>query len=252
MEALRSRTMTALVYPALLLGVGLVVLGFLLGWVLPGFADVLKDGSEQLSPLARFILSVGVTLGETRTLWMGVLAGLTVLGGVVLSRPTLRQAAVQRAARLPGLRLTLRLLHASRYFSTVATLTQGGMPAVAALQLATPLLLPEGQRHMAAAVRALQQGQDLARSVSSHAGPRHADVFGDAVVGRLLAVGQRTGALSHTLERIAALLESRTSRRVERWSRSLEPVLMVLLGLLIGGVVLLMYVPLIELSAGMP
>lgn len=249
LDELRNRTVTALVYPALLLSVGLAVLVFLLGWVLPGFSDVLQDGAEQLTPLARAILGLGAWLGAHRGLWvLALLCGAVTLG-LVWMQPPARLALMQLVSRLPGLAGTLQLLHASRFFSTVATLTQGGLSAVSALELATPLLLPEGQRHLAEAVVRLRTGQPLAQSLSPST---DRSLFGDDVVGRLLEVGQRTGELPRTLERISALLEARTTRRVERLSRSLEPLLMVLLGVLVGAVVLMMYVPLIELSAGMP
>lgn len=249
LDELRTRTLTALVYPALLLTVGLGVLVFLMGWVLPGFAEVLREGAEQLTPLARAILTLGAWLGEHRSAWLTLMSVCVLVAAAALSIESSRQALVQTLARLPGLRGTLRLLHASRFFSTVATLTQGGLTAVAALELAAPLLMPEGRRHVDRAVMQLRSGQALAHSLGVRTGH---DVFGDEVVGRLLEVGQRTGELSRTLERIAALLEARTARRVERLSRSVEPMLMVLLGALVGGVVLMMYVPLIELSAGMP
>lgn len=245
LEALGSRTITALVYPALLLTVGLAVLAFLLGWVLPGFSQVLQDGAQQLTPLARAILAAGAWLGAHRQIWIGLLVLLAVLCAAALLEPRSRLQMLEWATRLPGLSHTLRLLHASRFFSTVATLTQGGLTAVQALELAVPLLLPQGRAHLEQAVRQLRSGQPLASSLEG-------EVFGDEVVARLLEVGQRTGELPRTLERISTLLEARTARRVERLSRSLEPVLMVLLGALVGGVVLMMYVPLIELSAGMP
>lgn len=245
LDGLRSKASTALVYPLLLLAVGVAVLGFLLGWVLPGFSDVLRGNSEALSPLARSILQLGMALGSTRIYWLSaLLLGILAVGTAMVTASG-RAWLLAGVAALPGLRTTLRLLHSSRFFSTVATLTQGGMPAVAALELAQAMLLPEGQRHLRDALVRLREGQSLAATLP-------AAVFGDPVVGRLLEVGQRTGELPRTLERISGLLEARTTRRVERMTRALEPVLMVVLGLMVGSVVLLMYVPLIELSAGMP
>lgn len=243
-EAARGQIVSALVYPVLLLVVGLLVTAFLLGWVVPSFAGAIDGRTAGLSSTAQALLAVCEVLGRTRSAWIGAIV-LLVLGlAAVLARPAGRRALTEYAASLSALRPTLRLLHASRFFATAGTLTQAGLPAPAAFELAAPLLLSEGQAHIYRALSALRAGRPLASSLE---GP----VFGDPVVGRLLEVGQRTGALPATLLRITTLLEARAARRVQRLVRVFEPALMVMLGGLIGGIVLLMYVPLLELSAAL-
>jgi general secretion pathway protein F len=243
-ESARGQIVSALVYPLLLLAVGLAVTAFLLGWVVPSFAGAIDGRANGLSGTAQTLLAVGEVLGRTRGWWLSGLVVVALGLAALLASPSGRRALAERAASLSALRPTLRLLHASRFFATAGTLTQSGLPAPTAFELAAPLLLSEGRAHVEKALTALRAGRPLASSLEGA-------VFGDPVVGRLLEVGQRTGALPATLLRITTLLEARATRRVQRLVRVFEPALMVLLGVLIGGIVLLMYVPLLEISSAL-
>ena len=244
LEALRSQLVSAAIYPALVITVGLAVVVFLLGWVLPSFAGVLDGRAQGLSDATARVVGWGAALGQHRGVWLGALAATLLAAALPLAWPGGRQWLLQTAASLPGLRPMLRLLHASRFFASCSTLTQGGVPAVQALALAAPLLLPEAREPMARALAHLRAGKPLADVLP-------ADLLGDPVVPRLLEVGQRTGALPATLARIATLLEARVARRLQRLLKVLEPALMLLVGLGVGGVVLLMYLPLLELSSSL-
>ncbi|GCL66276.1 type II secretion system F family protein [Pseudaquabacterium pictum] len=244
LEALRNQLVSAAIYPALVTVVGLGVVVFLLGWVLPSFTSVLDGRTSGLSGATARLVRWAVALGEHRSVWLAALGAALAAVSLPLAWPGGRQRLQQVAARLPGLRPTLRLLHASRFFASCSTLTQGGVPAVQALELAAPLLLDEARAPMRQALARLRAGEALAEVLP-------ADLLGDPVVPRLLEVGQRTGALPATLARIAVLLEARVARQLQRLIKLLEPALMLLVGLGVGGVVLLMYLPLLELSSSL-
>ncbi|MEK8052497.1 type II secretion system F family protein [Ideonella sp. DXS22W] len=243
-QALRQQLQSALVYPTLLLAVALGVVLFLLGWMVPQFATVVADADAALSPAAQRLVATGRWLGEHRARWLGALGLVLASLVLLLCRADGRARLLAALSRWPGLQHTLLLLGGSRFFATVGMLTQAGLPLTQALELAQPLLLPAGREHLRGVLVQLRTGRALADCLDS----RH---FGDPVVGRLLEVGQRTGDLPATLARLTLLLEARAARRMAHLSHAFEPALMLLLGGLIGGVVLLMYVPLLELSSAL-
>jgi len=135
----------------------------------------------------------------------------------------------------------MRIYQLSRLYRTLAMLLRGGMPAVVAMRNAGELLRPELRQQLALARRDVEQGQAMADALAQHG-------LTTPVAGRMLRVGQRTGRMSELMERIAAYYEDDMARSIEWFTRLFEPLLMLLIGALIGGIVLLMYLPIFDLA----
>lgn len=246
LNAVRDRMLAASVYPALLIGVGLLVVLFLMGYVVPRFSKVYEDvGRDHLPALSRALMEWGQFVGEHAGAFTLIsLAGLAALG-YALTRPALRAAMVRRLWRLPVIGEQLRVYQLSRFTRTVAMLLKGGIPLVAALDMTDSLLRQPALRSgLEAARQAIREG----RLVS--------DAFGGnglatEVGTRLLVVGERSGELGDMMERIAAFYDAQIARAVEWASRMFEPLLMILIGFLIGGIVILMYLPIFELASSL-
>lgn len=246
LNAVRDKMLAASAYPALLVGVGLLVVLFLLGYVVPRFAKVYEDvGGERLPALSRALMQWGQFAGEHAAAFaLAAAAGLAGLA-YALSRPALRAAIMRRLWQLPFLGEQLRLYQLARFTRTVAMLLKGGVPLVAALDMTDSLLpQPALQAGLLKARQAIREG----RTVS--------DAFGvnglSTEVGtRLLIVGERSGELGGMMERIAVFYDEQISRTVDWASRLFEPVLMTLIGFLIGGIVILMYLPIFELASSL-
>lgn len=240
-EALRSHVVSSAIYPVLLVVVASVVLMFLMAVVVPRFADVIGQGGATLSEGAQRLLAAGGWLGEMRSVWVPLVVALPLallaIGASEPGRELLRRAL----ARIPGVGDALRDMHRARFFSTVATLALGGVPALRALELGASLLLPADRDGLRLGADAVRRGEPIASALAGQP-------FEDPVVLRLLEIGQRTGGLPESLERIGALLDARVGRRIDRLMRVFEPALMLAIGALIGLVVILMYVPILELA----
>jgi general secretion pathway protein F len=251
LRELRSRVVGAAIYPATLLVVGGLVVIFLLGIVVPRFAPLI-EGSQRDLPLASgMLMAVGTTIAAHPLVFGGVLAFLLAAAGVVLVR------GVRNGWRLAGLQRLwivgplIRLFRHAQFFRTAGMLVGGGVPIVRAMAMCGDLLTPEDQYALgrdhpnrSGALGSIAQGQPMSTALAA-AG------IADDVATRMLEVAERTGQLAPALERIAQFQEYAMGRALDLATRLIEPALMVLIGLVIGGIVVLMYLPIFELASGL-
>jgi general secretion pathway protein F len=120
-------------------------------------------------------------------------------------------------------------------------LIRGGMPAVAALDMSSGLLRTESRTAFAAATLAVREGQSLAQAMESNG-------LTTAVAARMLRVGERSGNMGEMMERIADFCDEELARWVAVATRLIEPLLMTVIGLIIGVIVVLMYFPIFQLA----
>ncbi|MCR5881413.1 type II secretion system F family protein [Rhizobacter sp. J219] len=239
---LRHRLSSTAIYPALLMGVGGLVLLFLLFYVMPRFARVFEGMTGELPWSARAMVAWSQLLGGHGA-WLVGLACATAAGlAFGLSLPSVRAKGMQALMTWAPLRERLRTYFLSRWYRATGMLVEGGIPLPQALHLANGLL-PEALRPGGAAVlQAVNQG--LSPSAA------HAKAgMATAIAEQLMLAGERTGDLGGVLTRIAQFHDAEVSRSLERGMRALEPVVMVLIGLGVGVVVVLMYMPIFELAS---
>ena len=243
-NGVRDKMVSAAVYPVLLMLVGIVVIIFLMAYVVPRFSKVYEDvGEKNLPILSRWLMHWGQMVGDhALVLSVGLLMMLVGLG-YALTRPQLRAAMERKLWQLPTIGEQLRIYQLARFTRTIAMLLKGGIPLVNALDMTGDLLRqPTLKVGLDQAKREIREG----RSVS--------DTFGKnglatEVGTRLLVVGERSGELGDVMERIAGFYDEEIARTVEWFSRLFEPVLMIFIGGLIGGIVILMYMPIFELAS---
>jgi general secretion pathway protein F len=123
-------------------------------------------------------------------------------------------------------------------------LVQGGIPAPRALGLSASLLGEADQERLRKAIALLREGRSVSGALDD-AG------LADPVAASMLTVAERTGALPEILERIAQFHESGLQRSVELTTRLFEPVLMVGIGLVVGAIIVMMYLPIFDLASSL-
>ncbi|QCP51993.1 type II secretion system F family protein [Trinickia violacea] len=242
LHELRARVVSAAIYPTVLLLVGAAVVLFLLGFVVPRFASLLEHSGRQLPLLSRLLMAWGGMVhahGSELTLGLAVLAAAT---GFALRRSLVRNWIADRLLALPGIGQHFRVFRQSQFYRTTAMLVDGGIPAVKAFDLARGLV---GRADQAALAGALQQVRN---------GAKVSDAFQEAglasaIAYRLLTVAEKTGGLGPVLDRIAAFQEAQVSRTIDLISRLIEPAMMIFIGVVIGGIVVLMYMPIFEIAS---
>jgi general secretion pathway protein F len=240
-EHIRKKLSAAAVYPVLLLVVGGGVAMFLLGWVVPRFSGIYADNMASLPLGSRLLMEWGMLL-EARAAEVAIafVAALVALG-YGLTRPAARAAVSRRLWRLPALGERLRIFQLTRFYRTVGMLLAGGIPAVTALGMAEGLLHPELRLRLAGASRDIREGKPISQAMEQ-AG------LTTPVALRMLRVGEKSGRMGEMMESIAAFYDEELARAVDWLTRLIEPVLMVLIGLTIGVIVVLLYMPIFDLA----
>ncbi|MFP5404263.1 MAG: type II secretion system F family protein [Gammaproteobacteria bacterium] len=243
-EAVRKKVISASIYPVLLLIVGGLVALFLLGFVTPRFASIYADNLDRLPWASRVLMQWGGFV-EAHAVNAGVLI-LALLGGAAYaaSRPAVRAWAARQLWRLPGLGEPLRVFQLTRFYRTVGMLLSGGIPVVTALEMAGGLLQPELRLRLASAAAGIREGQPLSQAME-RAG------LVTPVALRMLQVGEKSGRMGEMMESIATFHEEETSRFVEWFTRLFEPLLMAVIGLIIGIIVVMLYLPIFELAGSL-
>jgi general secretion pathway protein F len=243
-DSIRKKVLAASIYPALLLAAGAVVALFLLGYVVPRFSSVYDDLGQQLPWATELMLGWGRFLHENTA--AAIVAGLAGAASLVylVSRPAVRAGMLRQVLRIPQLGDRLHVYDLARLYRTLGMLLRSGMPVVAAMRSASGLLRTELRPQLAAALAAIEQGHSISQAMAEHG-------FTTPVALRMLRVGERSGRMSELMERIAGYFEEDLARWVEWFSKLFEPLLMLIIGLVIGAIVLLMYMPILELAGGL-
>ncbi|WP_176039854.1 type II secretion system F family protein [Burkholderia stabilis] len=239
-EQIRKRVVGALIYPAVVIGVGFAILLFMAFFVIPRFA-VVFESLTTLPPTAQAMLWWATVLREN-----GAAVGMTVVASIVGAGLALRSAAVRRAAqrlmwRAPKVRDVCALFALTRFYRTVGLLIAGGTPVIEALELSGKVLPAHFRPRLAAALTELRAGRPVSGVFAAHG-------LTTSVAERLLRVGEQSGDLGGMCEHIAQFHDGALDRSIEMISKVFEPVLMLAVGATVGAVVLLLYMPIFELA----
>ena len=240
-HALRRTVMGALIYPAVVLAVSAVAVGVLMAFVIPTFEQMFAASDLPLPLPTRLVIGASQAL---RSAGPGLVLGLVALvaGGRYMARTPRGRRHLDRAAlRLPGVGAVLRAAATARFTRTLATLLGSGVPLLEALTLtartagnqAVTEALIEARERVAA-------GLPLAAALST------TDAL-PGTVAQMVHVGEQTGALPELLGRVATAAERDVDDAVSALTAALEPVLIVLLGAVVGGMIIAMYLPIFDM-----
>jgi general secretion pathway protein F len=243
-EAVRKRVIQASIYPALLAIVGGLVTLFLLLYVVPRFAHIYQERGTDLPIFSRLLLHWGQAVEGNGIVVIAVLAGLLAVAVYLIRAQAVRARIGDTLWRLPAIGMQLKTYQLARFYRTTGMLLRGGMPLPRALDMAAELLHPVLRARLAAANQAIAEGRGVSASLDAQG-------LVTPVALRMLAVGEKSGNMGEMLEQIAVFHDEELSRWVDWFTRLFEPVLMALIGLVIGGIVVLMYMPIFELAGNL-
>ncbi len=239
-DALQSRLRAALVYPLLLLGAGGAVILFLLLYVLPRFAGVFDGLGRDLPLASRWLIDLGVLAAGHPVSTLAAALALPLGAALAWRLPASRAALPALLWRLPGLGPQLRLVALARLYRALGLLLGAGVPAPAALGLLHAVLAPPLRPALAQVLRQVHSGQRLSQAMQDQQ-------LATPVAWRMLRVGEHSGELPAMLTRAAAFHDEQIGRLSDLVTRLVNPVLMLVMGVVIGGIVVLMYLPIFTL-----
>jgi general secretion pathway protein F len=238
---LKKKIVSAAIYPAMLMSVGTLVTLFLLGYVVPRFSLVFADSGREPEGLSSLLFAWG---GFINGHALELLIGLAVSGVAIaslLSLPQVRAALARAAWRFPALGERIRLVYLARFYRTSGMLLRAGIPLKTTLGMVADILPAALRDGLRQAVVDIEQGQPFSRAVE-------AGGLTTPVALRMIAVGERSGQLGDMLESVATFYDEEINRLVDTFTRLFEPLLMTFIGGVIGGIVLLLYMPIFELA----
>jgi len=237
---LRDRLVAASVYPVMLLAAGSAVSMFLLIYVVPRFAGLLDGLGGDVPAASRALLALGAWAGQHPLLSLIVAASLLAAPWLVWQVKAWRERLLDAIARLPGLAERLRLIALARLYRTLAMLLSAGLPVASALPLAREVVGPRLRVPVDTAAQAVMRGERLSQALLD-AG------LCTPVSLRMVRVGERSGGLGTMLGEAAGFYDDELARLSELVTRLVNPLLMLVMGALIGTIVVLMYLPIFQL-----
>ena len=241
-ERLQARLRAALMYPAIVLCVALAVVMLIMLWVVPVFEEVFRAFGASLPLPTQILIELSHGLAQ---------AGLPLLLFGVMAVSGSRQPAVRRRLatwsdqwlpRLPLIGALLKLSVLARWCQTLSSLLAAGIPLAEALGTTGQACgHPAYQRATQRLVRSVSQGGSLHRAMAGQ--PRF-----PVMLAQMCATGEETGSLEQMLQRAGDWFAADFETRVEGLGSLLEPLIIVVLGLAIGGILVAMYLPIFQLG----
>jgi general secretion pathway protein F len=241
LERVRKKVVSALIYPAVLMVVGALVIGFLMFYVVPRFATVYEDMSGNLPFFSALLLGAGRAVHKHGWL-MGIAASVVLgLGIYGFSQASFRGWLNERLWRIPALGERMKIYQLARLYRTVGMLLRAGIPVARALDMVKDLLAAHLRPQLNRARQLIEQGQSMSAALA-------ATSLATPVATRMMLVGERSGEMGEMMARIARFHDDQIARYVDWFTRAFEPILMAVLGIAVGLVVVLMYMPIFELA----
>jgi type IV pilus assembly protein PilC len=235
----------AMTYPSIVVVVAMGVMAILMAFVIPAFEEMFKNfggGSQNLPAITRFMLAASHTFVSYVWLFALILIGMVYGGIATMRNPQGKRFVHKTLLSLPVMGSTMQKISVARFTRTLGTLLQSGVPILDALEICAKtsgnVIISEGVMAVRSAVG---EGQNMAEPLLK------AGVFPEMVV-QMISVGEQTGALDQMLNKIADFYEEETDVAVAALTSSLEPIMMVGVGGMVGVVLVAMYLPIFSLA----
>lgn len=247
MDQARKRMVSAAIYPVLLLGVGGLVVIFLMTYVVPRFSRIYEEFGSNLPLMSRLLMQWGGLLDTYGGEILLALTALAILATTLIRQTVSRQGLLHKLLAQPALRSLrnrFRIYVLSRFFRTLGLLQREGIPIITALGLGRELLDEDGRLELDHVVLDVRAGVALSAAMEQHE-------LAPPVASELLKVGEKTGNVGEKMIRIADFYDEEIARWSEWFLKLFEPLLMLTIGMFIAFIVVLLYLPIFELAGSL-
>ncbi len=235
---LKGQVRSALIYPVSIIAIAALVVFVILKFVIPTFAQLFAGLGGEMPLLTRMVLKASGIVGD----YWWLLAAIIIFGGVALNRwhqtPHGRRVIDSAILRIPVVGMLLRKIAVARFCRTLGTLTASGVPILDGLEITAKTA---GNAVIEDAVMAVRKSVEEGKSISE---PLAQTKVFPAMVVQMINVGEQTGALDQMLSKIADFYEEEVDTAVAGLMKLIEPVMITVLGVIIGTIVAAMYLPL--------
>lgn len=243
-EALKSKIKKAMFYPTMVILVAIVVTSILLLFVIPQFEEIFKSFGAELPAFTRFVIGISRFMQS----WWYVFFGGAALAIFLYVRAwrsseKVRNKTDQFLLGLPVVGMILHKAAMARFARTLATTFAAGIPLIEALVSSAGA---SGNYVYRTAIMAVRN--EVIAGMQVNMAMRTVDLFPDMVI-QMVMIGEESGAIDDMLSKVAAIYEQEVDDLVDGLTSLLEPLIMVVLGVLVGGMVVAMYLPIFKLGS---
>lgn len=240
---LKSQVKSAMAYPAAIVVVAIGVIVALLVWVIPIFEGMFQEfGGAALPTPTRIVIALSKWAQSNFLIIIGIIVGLIFLWKYIRKNPKTVAATDDLFLKLPVFGALLQKVAVARFTRTLGTMLSSGVPILEALDITARA---SGNKTVEGAIykarQSISEGKTIAEPISK------TKVF-PPMVCQMINVGEQTGALDTMLEKIADFYDEEVDAAVKAMTSLMEPAIMVILGGLIGGMVVAMYLPIFEMA----
>jgi len=240
---LKRQVKGAMTYPISVLCVAIIVIAVMLGKVIPVFEEMYAEfkGAKLPAP-TQVVIDISNSFIANWYIFFGGLVGFIFFLSFMLKNPKGRKVFDRFILRFPVIGGVLRKVVVARFTRTLGTLLSSGVPILDSLEICAKT---SGNKTVEAAImfarQRISEGKDLATPLAA------TNVFPSMVV-QMIAVGEQTGAMDQMLQKIADFYEDEVDVAVAALTSLMEPIMMVFLGGIVGGLIVAMYLPVFELA----
>jgi type IV pilus assembly protein PilC len=242
-DAVRKKTISALIYPMLLIGLAIVLVGIIVVKVVPTFSEFYSSFEAELPLSTRLIVGLSDLLRNNLLLIVIVSLAASAAFYTWIKQPGQGARFDRIVMKLPVFGASVHKFATAQLARTLATLLGGGIPLVNALEIASR---STGNRHMGAEMtlvaQRVREGQGFAATLFDR------NVVPDVAI-KMIEVGESTGALQEMLNSLADFYDEEIETEVSRFVTLIEPALLIIMGVVIAVIVLALYLPLFELTS---
>jgi len=242
-EAIKGKIKKALFYPAAVVVVAFIITAILLIFVIPQFESMFSGFGADLPALTLFVVKLSKLF---TAYWWAIFGGLGVIAYILMQlkrrSKTFNELLDRYILKVPIFGEIVTKATIARFARTLATMFAAGMPLVEALETVADAC---GNSVYGKAI--MQMRDEVATGTQMNVSMKQSGLFPNMVV-QMLAIGEETGAVDTMLSKVADFYEEEVDNMVDGLSSLLEPMIMAILGVLIGGLVIAMYLPIFKMG----
>ncbi|QUM78207.1 type II secretion system F family protein [Moritella sp. 24] len=243
-EALKSKIKKAMFYPAMVVAVATIVTLILLLYVIPQFKDIFASFGAELPPFTLFVLSISDFVSQFWYLVIGILFGMPFIYLKANKRSMkIKHMSERSILKIPAIGPIMHKGAMARFARTLSTTFAAGIPLVDSLTSAAGA---SGNIVYKSAV--MEMRSEVIAGLQMHIAMRSTNLFPDMVT-QMVMIGEESGSLDDMLAKVAHIYEQQVDDAVDGLTSLIEPMIMVVLGIVIGGLVIAMYLPIFEMGS---
>ncbi|MCU7906945.1 MAG: type II secretion system F family protein [Candidatus Thiodiazotropha sp. (ex Epidulcina cf. delphinae)] len=243
-ESIKGKIKKAMFYPAAIVAAAIGVTTILLIFVIPQFESLFSNFGADLPAFTQLVVNLS---HFARDWWWAILGGFIALGYVFSNTwkrsRKLRHAIDRSLLKVPVIGMILNKSAIARFSRTLATMSAAGVPLVEALDS-----VAGATGNVVYSDAVLRMREDVATGQSLQLAMKQRNLFPNMVV-QMVSIGEESGALDDMLNKVADFYEEQVDNAVDAMSSLMEPLIMVVLGTLVGGLVVAMYLPIFKMGS---